>query len=66
MEKQSSKRETVPDSKRRKNLSPKSGSTFFSPESGMSAKRQTFFIKTFGWPMVQVPRDDFRHFKDDN
>ena len=30
----------------------------------LTPKCPAFYIKTFGWPMVQVPRDDFRDFKE--
>jgi len=41
----------MPNSKRRENLSPKNSATFSSPESGMTPKCQTVYIRTFGCQM---------------
>jgi len=30
----------------------------------MTAKCPAVYIKTFGWPLVQVPRDDFGDYKE--
>ena len=55
----------TPNSKRRENLSPKSGSTFSSPEFGVTAKYLTVFIKTFGWQMDVLQEDYGRGFEED-
>ncbi|MBU1922811.1 MAG: hypothetical protein KJ710_00910 [Candidatus Omnitrophica bacterium] len=51
-------------SKKRQTLNAGKVSSAFS-SAGFGMTPQTFFIKTFGWPMVQVPRDDFGDYKAD-
>ena len=55
----------TPKSNRPSDFSQKNCSKSFGPDFGMAPKRPAVYLKTFGWPMVTVARDDFEAPKED-